>query len=127
MLLFGGAMAFALIYNSMSSNISERRIEMATLRAAGARHGMLARLITAENLLVVLLGIVPGLVLGYLAAAGFMDSFSNDQFSFALQMRTSTMVLAAVAIVIVALISQIPGVRALRRLQIANVIRERSS
>ncbi len=127
MLLFGGAMAFALIYNSMSSNISERRIEMATLRAAGARHGMLARLITAENLLVVLLGIVPGLVLGYLAAAGFMDSFSNDQFSFALQMRTSTMVLAAVAIMIVAMISQIPGVRALRRLQIANVIRERSS
>ncbi len=127
MLLFGGAMAFALIYNSMSSNISERRIEIATMRAAGAPHGMLARLVTAENLIIVLIGIVPGLVLGYLAAAGFMDSFSNDEFSFALQMRTSTLVLSALAIVLVALVSQIPGVRALRRLPIADVIRERGS
>jgi putative ABC transport system permease protein len=127
MLAFGGAMAFALIFNSMSSSISERRVEMATLRAAGAPHRMLARLVTGENLITVLLGIVPGLIVGYAVAALFMGSFSNDQFSFDLEMRTSTLVLSALAIVIVALISQVPGIRALRRIDIASVIRERAS
>jgi putative ABC transport system permease protein len=56
-----------------------------------------------------------------------MGSFSNDQFSFDLEMRTSTLVLSALAIVIVALISQVPGIRALRRIDIASVIRERAS
>jgi putative ABC transport system permease protein len=120
-------MAFALIFNSMSSSISERRVEMATLRAAGAPHRMLARLVTGENLITVLLGIVPGLIVGYAVAALFMGSFSNDQFSFDLEMRTSTLVLSALAIVIVALISQVPGIRALRRIDIASVIRERAS
>jgi putative ABC transport system permease protein len=126
MLVFGGAMAFALIFNSMSSSISERRIEMATLRAAGAPASMLARLISAENLIMVLIGIVPGLVLGYLTASVFMASFNSDQFSFDLQMRTSTLVFSAVAIFVVALISQIPGLRSLRKMNVARIIRERA-
>ena len=39
MLIFGGAMAFALLFNAMTSNIAERVVEVATLRAAGPRTG----------------------------------------------------------------------------------------
>lgn len=127
MLVFGGAMAFALLFNAMTTSIAERVVELATLRAAGASHRTLARLITAENVLVVLLGIAPGLLAGYWLAALFMGQFSNDQFSFDLQMRTSTLVLSAVAIVVVALLSQLPGLRALRRLDVARVVRERAA
>ena len=127
MLVFGGAMAFALLFNAMTTNIAERVVELATLRAAGASYRTLARLITAENVLVVLLGIPPGLLAGYWLAGLFMGQFSNDQFSFELQMRTSTLVLAAVAIVIVALLSQLPGLRAVRRLDVARVVRERAA
>jgi putative ABC transport system permease protein len=126
MLIFGGAMAFALIFNSMSSSISERRIEMATLRAAGAPASMLARLISAENLITILIGIVPGLIVGYLVASVFMSSFNSDQFNFDLQMRTSTLVFSAIAIFLVALVSQVPGLRSLRRMNIARIIRERA-
>ncbi len=126
MLIFGAAMAFALIFNSMSSSISERRIEMATLRAAGAPAPMLARLVTAENLITVVIGIVPGLIAGYLVASVFMASFNSDQFNFDLQMRASTLALSALAIFVVALISQIPGLRTLRRMNIARTIRERA-
>jgi len=35
MLLFGAAMAFALLYNSIQANLTERSVEVATLRAAG--------------------------------------------------------------------------------------------
>ena len=127
MLIFGGAMAFALIFNSMSSSISERKVEMATLRASGAPSKMLSRMVRVENLITVLIGIVPGLIIGYAVAAVFMASFGSDQFNFELQMRSSTLVLSAVAIVIVAVISQIPGLRALRRINVAKIIRERAN
>jgi putative ABC transport system permease protein len=127
MLVFGGSMAFALMFNSMNSNISERSIEFATLRAAGTPYRTLARMITAENVLVTLLGIAPGLIAGYVVADLFLASFSSDQFSFDLEMRTSTLVLSSVAIVVVALLSQIPGLRAVRRMDVAEIVRERAA
>ncbi len=127
MLVFGGAMAFALLFNSMTTNIAERVVEVATLRAAGTPYRTLARMITAENVLVTLLGIGPGLLVGYELARVFMAQFSSDQFSFDLQMRGSTLVLAAAAILLVALLSQLPGLRAVRRLDIARVVRERAA
>ena len=127
MLVFGGAMAFALLFNAMTSNIAERVVEVATLRAAGARHRTLARMITAENVLMTLLGIGPGLLAGYELAKLFMAQFNNDQFDFSLEMRPSTLVFAALAILLVALISQLPGLRAVRRLDVAEVVRERAA
>ncbi len=127
MLVFGGAMAFALLFNAMTSNIAERVVEVATLRAAGARHRTLARMITAENVLMTLLGIGPGLLAGYELAKLFMAQFNNDQFDFSLQIRASTFVLSALAILVVALLSQLPGLRAVRRLDVAEVVRERAA
>jgi putative ABC transport system permease protein len=127
MLVFGGAMAFALMFNSMNANISERSVELATLRAAGTPFRTLARTITAENVLVTLLGVAPGLIAGYVVADLFLGSFSSDQFNFDLQMRTSTLVLSSVAILIVALLSQIPGLRAVRRIDVAEIVRERAA
>lgn len=127
MLIFGGAMAFALLFNAMSSNIAERSVEVATLRAAGMPFRALARTITVENVVVTLAGIVPGLAVGTLAAGAFLQSFSSDQFDFSLQMRATTPILAALAILAVALLSQWPGLRMLRRLDLAAVVRERSA
>ncbi len=84
-------------------------------------------MITGENVLLTALGIAPGLLVGYEVARLFMDSFSSDQFSFELQIRTSTLVLSSLAMVAMALLSQIPGLRALKRLDIAAVVRERSA
>jgi putative ABC transport system permease protein len=126
MLAFGAVMAFALLYNAMTSNIAERSVELATLRAAGLGHRELARLITTENALVVTAGIVPGLLVGYGVARAFMASYSTDWYRFELHMRPTTPILSALAILLVALLSQRPGLRAVRRLNIAQVVRERS-
>jgi putative ABC transport system permease protein len=126
MLIFGSAMAFALLYNAMTSNIAERSVELATLRAAGIARAELARLITAENALVVAAGIVPGLLVGYELARIFMASYSTNWYSFDLAMRPTTPVFAALAILVVALVSQHPSLRATRRLDVGRVMRERS-
>ncbi len=127
MLAFGGAMAFALIFNTMSVNIAERSREVATLLAVGTKRRTISRLITTENLLVAAIGIPLGLVVGYVTSALAMASFQSDMFRFELYVRPGTFLWSALAILIVALISQWPGLRAVGRMDIARVVKERST
>ncbi len=127
MLLFGAAMAFALLYNSIQANLAERSVEVATLRAAGTPFRTLSRMITAENFLVTAIGIVPGLIVGVEVSRLFLGSFNSDAFTFDLQIRPSTLVFSALAILAVSLVSERPGLRAVKRLDIAKVVRERAA
>ena len=127
MLVFGAAMAFALIFNAMSVNIAERTREVATLLAVGTDRRSISRYITTENLLVTAMGIPIGLVVGYYAAKTAMASFSSDLFAFDLYVRPTTFVWASLAILVVALISQVPGLRAIRRISIPQIVKERSA
>lgn len=127
MLLFGAAMAFALLYNSIQANLAERSVEVATLRAAGTPFRTLSRMITAENFLVTLIGVFPGLIVGVEVSRLFLASFNSDAFTFELQIRASTLVFSALAILAVSLISERPGLRAVKRLDIARTVRERSA
>ncbi|MCP4966475.1 MAG: ABC transporter permease, partial [bacterium] len=78
MLVFGGAMAFALIFNIISVNVAERGSEFASMRANGLTHRRVANLIRGETMLLTAMGVIPGLLVGYLAAVAFMNSFSSD-------------------------------------------------
>ncbi|MCM6775601.1 FtsX-like permease family protein [Nocardia sp. CDC159] len=126
MLALGGALAFAIIFTTMSINIVERRREVAVLRAGGMSHAVVARLLTGENLLVTLLGVGPGLVLGVLGGREFLALYTNDQIQIDLVVRPATLIVAAAAVLIVAVVSLLPGLRAVRGLDLAAVVRERS-
>jgi putative ABC transport system permease protein len=127
MVLFGGAMAFALLYNVIQSNLTERAVEVATLRAAGMPFPTLARMITAENFVVAAIGLIPGCLLAYWLAKLYMGQFSTDWFSFGVVARPSSFLISCVAILAVALLSELPGLRAVKRLDVAAVVRERSA
>ncbi|MEZ5184782.1 MAG: ABC transporter permease [Candidatus Nanopelagicales bacterium] len=127
MLALGAAMAFAIIFTTMSVNIVERKRELATMRAAGVRYRSISRLVGGENALVAALGVIPGLILGVIAAKVMLDSYSSDQFTLNLYVNPLTLVLASAAIMGVAVLSQIPGLRAVRRMDVAEVVRERAA
>jgi len=127
MLVFGGAMAFALIFNAMTVNIAERSREVATLLAVGIRRKTISRLITAENLVVAAIAIPVGLAVGHWVSAQAMASFQSDLFLFDLFIRPTTYIFSAAAILLVALLSAVPGLRALRRISIPEVVKERST
>jgi len=99
-------MAFALIFNAMSVNITERTREVATLLAVGTDRRSISRYIATENLLVVAMGIPIGLVVGYYAARSTMASFASDLFAFDLFVKPTTYLWVSLAILIVALVSQ---------------------
>lgn len=127
MLAFGAVMAFAILFVTIGSNVAERGTELATMRAMGMPIGVLGRVVSGENLLLTLAGIVPGLILGYIAAAGFMASFNSDLFTFDLTVRPLTFVGTALGILVATALSQWPALRAVRRLDLARVVRERAS
>ncbi len=127
MLAFGAVMAFAILFVTIGSNVAERGTELATLRAMGMPIGVVGRVVSGENLLLTLAGIVPGLILGYIGAAVFMASFNSDLFTFDLVVRPLTFVGTALGILVAAALSQWPALRAVRRLDLARVVRERAS
>lgn len=126
MLVFGASMAFALLFNMISVNIAERSVELATMRANGLGVREVNRLMTGETLLLTVIGLPLGLAVGYAVSAAFMASYSSDLFDFSLQMRGTSLLFAALAIVITALVAQWPALRAVRRIDIAGVVRERA-
>lgn len=126
MLIFGALMAFSLMFNTISVNIAERSTEFATLKANGMADRTIAWMIVGENLLLTALGIVPGTLLGIWISGMFMASFNNDSFTFELSIRPVTIAVAALSMLIVALLSLIPGIRSVRRLDIGAVVRERA-
>jgi putative ABC transport system permease protein len=127
MLIFGGLLAFTVLFATMSVNLAERGVEIATLRAAGVARRRLSRLITTENLLLIAAGIVPGLLLGRLATSAFLGAFNSDLLAFHTDIRPTTYLWTAAAITAVALLAQQPGLRLLTRLDLGQLVRERAT
>ena len=73
-----------------------------------------------------LIGVIPGLVFGYAFAYYGVSMYSSDMFKWDLYIRPTTYVFTVLAIVIAALLSQRPVLRAVQRIDVATVVRERS-
>jgi len=126
MQIFAAVMATALLYNTMSANVGERTGELATLQAAGVGVGRLGRLVAAENLALVVLGLLIGLPVGVLVAQEIMSAYVTEGYRWHLDMGASTPLLVAAGILFGALLAQIPAFLAIRRLDVAQVVREHS-
>lgn len=122
----GGILAFTVIYVTMTVNLAERMVELATLRAAGVRVRRIAAVVTNENLVAVALGVPIGLAAGSLAAWSFLRSFNSDLFTFEFVLSWWVLAAAAGGVLLAALGSQLPAMLSIRRLDVARVVRERA-
>ncbi|MGZ5362691.1 MAG: ABC transporter permease [Mycobacterium sp.] len=126
MLVFAAVMAAALLYNAMSANVGERTGELGSLQAAGVAARTLGRLVAGENMLLVLIGLPIGLLAGTWLADWFMSTYKTQGYVWHLDMQATTPVIVAVAVLIAAVLAQIPAFRVIGRMDIAKVVRERS-
>jgi putative ABC transport system permease protein len=126
MLLLGGVLALTVVHVTMSVNIAERTGELATLRASGVPLRRVAGLLAAENLTAMALALPVGVAAGFAAAQASVDSFSSDMLSMRLEIGWPVVAGAAAAVLGASLLSQLPAVRAVRRLDVARVVRERA-
>ncbi|WP_062077585.1 ABC transporter permease [Demequina globuliformis] len=127
MIVMGTVLALAVMYVTMSVNVVERTGELATLRAAGAPLRKVAGAVATENLVATVLGIPFGLAIGAWSAGAFLASFNDDLFTLELQWGWWTLPAAALGVLLAAAVSQWPAARAIRRVDIARVVRERAA
>src|SRR5262249_42839931 len=121
---FGSALAFAIVYNTVSMAVIERAREIATLRTLGMRRREIALLVTAENLLVGAAGCLLGVPLGIGLARWMFSTYSSEQVTmeFTLYPRTYAIVLGGILLVL--LLAQLPSLRHAASLDLARVTKE---
>lgn len=124
MLGFGAVMAFAIVFTVVSINIIERSREIATMRTLGEGKGRIALMITVENLLVGLAGLIPGIPLGYALALSIFRLVETDMFSLTLAVFPRTYILTAGIVILIMLVSQLPGIRQVNNLNLPRVTKE---
>jgi putative ABC transport system permease protein len=127
MLAFGALLAAALCFNAMTANISERRGEVAALEVAGMPVRTLRQLVSTENLLLAAAGLPFGVIGGLLLARAFLSTYTSDLYRWTLELHWWTPILAAAAIFIAAVLSQLPALTSIGRIDLGRVVRERST
>lgn len=125
MLVFALIMAFTLTFNTITINILEREREIATIRTIGTESWKISAMTTLENLILGLLSIVPGFLLGIVVANYAMGLQQTDYFTLALYISTRSFVLVAVGIIAILLICQIPSLRYVKSVDLAQATKER--
>jgi putative ABC transport system permease protein len=126
MVLLGAVLALAIIYVTMAVSVVDRTNELATLSASGVPLRRIGGMLATENLLATMLGIPVGLALGVAAAEQLLGSFSSDLFQLPLSLPWWALLSAAAGVLLAAALSQWPAVRAVRRLDLVRVVRERA-
>lgn len=119
LLAFGWAIAFVVIYTTFTANIVERTREIATMRTIGEDRAHLAAMITIENLLLAIVGIPLGVWLGVRAAQAMYSSFSTEAYTLKAVIFPLSVVYVTVSLIIVLLLSEIPPIRRIFRLDLA--------
>lgn len=127
MLAFGVALGFAIIFNTITINTLERRRELATMRTIGSGVGRLGAMLTVENVLMGVLGVVVGLPLGYAISLYFASLYENELWDMPTVIYTRTYGIASLGALLVLLLAEIPSIRFVRRLDLPAVVREMSA
>lgn len=127
MLLFGATLAMAIVFTTVTVNIMERRREIATMRTIGEGKRKIAAMITIENLLLGAAGLVPGIILGYLMGVLFFGMFQGDMFTMDLVVFRRTYVLTVCIVIIIMIVSQVPSIRNINRLNLSQVVKEQAT
>jgi len=127
MLAFGAALALAIVFTTVTVNILERRREIATMRTLGEGKRRITAMITIENLLLGMGGIIPGIPLGYALALLLFRLFQSDMMSYNLVIFPRSYLLTVGLIILIMVVSQIPGIRHINRLNLAQVTKEQGT
>jgi putative ABC transport system permease protein len=97
------------------------------MRTLGESTARITAMLTIENLLLGVAGVIPGIPLGYFLAVFMMSLFQTDMMTFSLVVYPRTYALTVGLVILIMLLSQAPSIRNLNRMDLARVIKEQST
>ncbi|MHB8420897.1 MAG: FtsX-like permease family protein [Myxococcales bacterium] len=125
MLTCGVVLAAAILFNTATLAILERRRDLATLRALGRTLREISAALTIENGILALLGLGLGLPLSVWATKAMLALYSSDLFTLPFVLSPRTLAAACAGVVGVLLMAQWPALRRLGRESVAEAVRVR--
>ncbi|MDP6349526.1 MAG: hypothetical protein QGG58_07075, partial [Chloroflexota bacterium] len=90
--------------------------------------GRVAAIVTIENLGIAIVGTAGGIAAGMAMASPAVQLFNSDSFSFGKAVVAPvTLAALTVGLLVVVLVSALPGIRYVSRMELADVARERAT
>lgn len=127
MLLFGGVLGFAIVYNITTISINERIMEFSSLRVMGFNKKQIYRMVTRENGLMAILGIIFGVPFGYGICNALVTAVSTEIYSIPAILTPSTYVISGIATMIYVSIAQLATIRKIHNLNLLDALKNRVS
>lgn len=118
-------MGFAIIYNTTTISIMERRRELASLRIMGFTNKQVSELIFNENTAVSIIGLVIGMPLGRVMGAQMLNYVPEDMMSLPLVIFPKTYVMAAATVALFVFLAQLANMRRISRMDLVEVMKSR--
>ena len=116
---FGSALAFVVVFTTFTANVTERTREIATMRTIGEDNVRLTVMITLENLLLTIAALPLGIWLGIEATNAIFASFETSSYTLKASIYATSVARICVLMLAVVLLSEIPPVRRIFRLDLA--------
>ena len=125
MIFFGSVMGFAIIFNSTIINIMERRRELASLKVLGYSGRQVESIIFRENMVMVLLSIIPGLLLGRLMCSVLVKAFSMEMFALEVVIYPRTYIITLASVFVFVIVAQLANRKSISGLDMVEVLKDR--
>lgn len=125
MVMLGGIIGFAIVYNITLISINERVMEFSSLRVLGFHRKEIFRMITRENAIMSLIGILLGIPLGRWMMASMMEAMSTEVYSMPGAVSDKVVVQTAVAVVIFVTVAQLATFVKIRNLSFIEALKNR--
>jgi len=125
MMLFSVLLASAILYNTASMAILERKRELATLRTLGHSFGRIIAMVTVENGVMAVLGFLMGVPLSIVSIRYALTLYSSDMFAIPFVFSPMTVAMVGVGSLVVLFLAQAPALRRIASTSLAETVRSR--
>ncbi|WP_083248406.1 ABC transporter permease [Desulfuribacillus stibiiarsenatis] len=125
LVFFAGICGFAIIYSSSIIALSERQRELASLRVLGMSSKEAFEVLSFEQWVISGIAMLVGIPLSFSMLEGLAQSIDSDIMSIPVYFEPITFVYAAIGTVISILIAQYTTYSRIRKLVLADVLKER--
>lgn len=122
--LMGTSLAFAEIFNTVTINVLERRREIATLRMLGYTVNEIALSLLLETSLMGILGLMLGFPLALATFKMFQMTYKSELFNMPFVIYPQTYLFSTVAIGLTLLLSILPALKFISRMDMAKITKE---
>ena len=123
--LFGGIIAFAIIYNTTIISLVERQRELASLRVMGFTKKEIARILYRENVLLSAVGLLLGIPLGRWLCQLIVDTVEMDMLRLPFHLEPESYVKTISLTALFVLLANLAVLRRIHTLDLVEVLKQR--